>query len=87
MSVTKDQLTAKRRGRPGSIVRVASDVRKDILDIDLKPTGRYWVLAAGEYEVCDLFDRKSYDRPGLIGIVWRGGLATSVRLDEIELVR
>ena len=64
--VTKEQLTERKRGKGGTLVRRKGD-----------PT---------VYVVKDLMQRKSYDRPGRIGIgPLDRDLARGVMLDQIEI--
>lgn len=86
MAVTKDQLTAQRRGKGGSLVHVPPGTPKlRGRDPDRIPSGVDH--APGIYRVVDLMDRKSFDVPTEVGISVDGvGLATSVRIADVELV-
>ena len=76
--ITKDQLTERKRGKGGTLVRIGRIERET-------PIGTV-VRGPGTFVVKDLFARRNYNKPDEVGIgpVDRG-IAFSVRLDEIEI--
>ena len=75
---TKAQLTERKRGKGGTLVRIGRIVRET-------PIGPI-TYGAGVYVVKDLFARANFNKPNevAIGPVDRG-IAFGVSLDEIEL--
>lgn len=77
--LVKDELTAQKRGKGGTLVRVPQDIVRHTIIGDV-------TYRAGVYVVCDLMNRKSFDKPGHVGIgPVNRGWAFDVALDEIEL--
>lgn len=74
MAVTKDQLTARKRGSGGTAVRYIGVERR-------------FLFKGRQYVVKDLFDRKSFNEPYAVGIGPDDqGWALAVSLSEIEIV-
>lgn len=89
--ITKADLTATKRNKGGSLVRIApaavakqnafraaararGDLVKPLPDLSMDQS----------FRVCDLMDRKTWNKPNQIGLAWPDrGIAFSVTLDEI----
>lgn len=90
MTVTKDQLTERRRGKGGTIVRLTVDpltippIANALRGFGPIPPHD---LRRDTYVVCDLMQRKTWNRPGEIGLKPADlEVAFSVTLDQIEVV-
>ena len=72
--ITKSDLTARTRGKGGTIITIRPDTH----------SARYGI---GPFVVKDLFQRKTYDRPGEIAVGPEDrGIAWGIRLEDIDAI-
>lgn len=89
--ITKDQLTERKRGKGGTLVRpsaafLAGQNERNALQARALGVEDRPMLLTDQFVVVDLMARKGYNRPGEIGIAKVGsGLAFGIPLHHVDI--